>query len=330
MTIRPPNQVIDPAAVVSYLQERELLDEEEVCSVRELSGGVSSIVISVEAPGRSFVVKRSLPRLRVEADWRAKPERVLIEAAGLELASALTPGRVPRVLDVDETGFIIVIERAPASWRSWKEQLFDGVATVECARDLGTTLGTWHRQTADDASLCSPFADDETFVNLRVEPFYLTVASQHEDLARPIAALLERMSSQRSCFVHGDFSPKNVLVGDGGLWILDFEVAHTGDPVFDVAFMLHHLTLKTIHTGAVERIAALAAAFRGGYRDTAGGSTLDDVDYLGAHIGCLLVARVDGKSPADYLTTAGRQAARDEGIRLLSGLPGTYERLWRE
>jgi 5-methylthioribose kinase len=286
-------------------------------------------VITVDSPCRSLVVKQSLPRLRVQTEWRANPERILTEAAALELASTLTPGRVPAVLDVDERAYVIVIERAPTDWTPWKQQLFDGSATGEAAYTLGETLGIWHRSTTTDEALRRPFIDVETFIQLRVEPYYITVADRHEKLAAPIKELIETMDRRRLCFVHGDFSPKNVLVGRSGLWVLDFEVAHVGDPVFDVAFMLHHLTLKAIHTGAVDRIVPLAQAFRRGYRDAEGGSAFDDLDYLAAHIGCLLLGRVDGKSPAEYLTPAGRDTTRLEGSRLVLGLPGTYEMLWR-
>jgi aminoglycoside phosphotransferase (APT) family kinase protein len=328
-TRTPPTKVIEPTTVVGYLRGRGLLSERDRCTVGELTGGVSSVVIGVEAPGRRLVVKQSLPRLRVAADWQAKPERILVEAAGLELASALTPGRVPRVLDVDGKACAIVIELAPNSWTTWKQELFEGSATRALAHDLGETLGTWHRATAADAALRAPFEDRETFIQLRVEPYYLTVADRHRALGGRIEAIVARMGERRLCFVHGDFSPKNVLVGSGDFWVLDFEVAHVGDPVFDVAFMLHHLTLKAIHTGAVDRIASLALAFGRAYRAAGGGSAFDDADYLSAHIGCLLLGRVDGKSPADYLTLDGRHATRTEGISLVSGERGTYDSLWR-
>ena len=43
----------------------------------------------------------------------------------------------------------------------------------------------------------------------------------------------------------------------------------------------------------------------------------------------LLVARVDGKSPAEYLSDGERDLARAEGIRLILGRPGTLDRIWR-
>ena len=258
--------LLDSTTVLPYLRERGLLHDDRACRARELTGGVSSIVIEVQGPGSHLIVKQSLPRLRVAADWRAKRERILTEAAGLELAAALTPGRAPRVIDVDEARYTIAIESAPAEWDTWKQQLLAGTASTHVARGLGETLATWHRLTETDAQLRAPFVDAEVFFQLRVDPYYVTVAGRHPEVASRIEALVERMTDCALCFVHGDFSPKNVLCGSGGFWVLDFEVAHVGDPVFDVAFMLHHLVLKAIHTGNLERLARLAAEFVSGYR----------------------------------------------------------------
>jgi 5-methylthioribose kinase len=176
--------VLDPTTVLPYLRERGFVSDESVCRARELPGGVSSIVIQVKGPGSDLIVKQSLPRLRVAADWRAERERILTEAAGLELAAALTPGRAPRILDVDEARYTIAIECAPAGWDTWKQQLLEGTASTLVARGLGETLATWHRVTATDAQLRAPFADREVFLQLRVDPYYLTVAGRHRDLAR--------------------------------------------------------------------------------------------------------------------------------------------------
>ena len=311
-----------------YLRERGLVGDEGDYSARELVGGVSSVVIEVEGPLSHLVVKQSLPRLRVAAEWLANRERILTEAAALKFVAAATPGRAPRVIDIDASHYTITIEHAPNGWSSWKQQLFDGTARGRVARGLGETLATWHRVATDDGDLLAPFVDRDTFFQLRVEPYYLTVAERHIGLAARIGVLVEEMEKRAHCFVHGDFSPKNILSGPGGFWVLDFEVAHVGDPVFDIAFMLHHLVLKAIHTGHVDRVKRIAAEFVSGYRSIQGGYALTEPEYLAAHIGCLLLGRVDGKSPAEYLTVEGRSVARAEGIRLVSGERGAYEELW--
>ena len=48
--------------------------------------------------------------------------------------------------------------------------------------------------------------------------------------------------NQESVFVHGDFNPFNMIVADGKLTLIDFENAHLGDPLTDVANFISHLT----------------------------------------------------------------------------------------
>jgi len=297
---------------------------------RALTGGVSSVVIEIDGPTFALVVKQPLARLRVAEEWLANRNRIFAEARALELAASLTPGRVPRLVDFDEVYGAITLEAAPRGWRSWKEQLFDASAERGTALGLGETLAIWHSVTAGEGRLGAPLADTETFTELRVKPYHLTVAEHRDDLRASIEGVLGRMDERRLCVVHGDFSPKNVLSGSGGFWILDFEVAHVGDPVFDVAFMLHHLILKAVHTRSVDRLLELARAFTSAYRATARNDVFDDPRYLAAQIGCLLVARVEGKSPAEYLTAEDRTAIDAEGTRLLLEGRGSLESFWSE
>jgi thiamine kinase-like enzyme len=139
----------------------------------------------------------------------------------------------------------------------------------------------------------------------------------------------DAMLATQRCFVHGDYSPKNILVGVDGRWVIDFEVVHFGDPVFDVAFMLNHLLLKSLHrpelAGALRRCAAV---FLGGYGATAPTELIPEGRYLCGHLGCLMLARVDGKSPAEYLSVQEREQARVLARRLLATLPTDIEDSW--
>ena len=282
-------------------------------------------MIAVRSDSRDLVVKQSLPRLRVAQEWHAKRERVLTEARALTLAAELTPAHVPAVVDVDPVRYAIVIERAPSSWSPWKEQLLAGVANPSTGRRLGEVLAAWHASTSGEGAR-EAFGDHEAFDQLRVDPFYRTVARRWPQLGATIEEYVDTMLSRRTCLVHGDYSPKNVLVGDG-LWVVDFEVAHAGDPSFDVAFMLTHLLLKSIRRPA-ESGAYLACgrAFVDAYRDRPWPL---DLAYVLGHVGCLALARVDGKSPVEYLDERGRECARAAGRRLLAGPPESLDEAWR-
>ncbi|HWM12732.1 MAG TPA: phosphotransferase, partial [Solirubrobacteraceae bacterium] len=246
-----------------------------------------------------------------EDDWFADEERLVTEGLALRLAGDLNPDAVPRVIDLDPRTRTLVMERAPRSWRDWRAELLRGEVDPDVGARLGRLLGAWHRETASRPSLLSAFTDHTAFVQLRIDPFHRTVAARHPDLSADIEAVVDRLLSRRECLVHGDFSPKNVLVGQDGLWVIDWEVAHVGDPGFDLAYLLCHLTLKAVHrAGDAPRYRDTAAAFLEAY------GAAPDAE-LGAGVACLLLARVDGKSPADYLTPDGRERVRALGRSML-------------
>ena len=96
------------------------------------------------------------------------------------------------------------------------------------------------------APLPPGFDDLEAFEQLRLRPFHETVIERRPELADGIEPLLEELRTDRRCFVHGDYSLKNMLVGPDGNWVLDFEVAHHGNPVFDLGFFLSFVVLSAI------------------------------------------------------------------------------------
>ena len=316
--------------VAGFLAERGLLpDDPGPLLVEELGGGVSNVVLAVRGDHVDLVVKQSLPRLRVEEEWLAKRERVLTEGDALRLAGRLTPSAVPGVLWVDSEAFAIVIERAPASMVTWKDELLAGRVEEGVAVRLASALATWHRETEADARLAARFDDHEAFDQLRVDPYHRAVMRRWPALERPIGRYVEQMLATRVCLVHGDFSPKNVLTGDDGLWVVDWEVAHVGEPVFDLAFMTNHLLLKAIHRpAALDGYRRASIAFCETYRAEAGHQLAFEPAYFVGHTGCLMVARVDGKSPAEYLTEPERLIARSLGTRLLLDPPGSPEAAW--
>lgn len=304
--------------VVDHLRERGIIGG-GTATARALSGGVSNVVLAVDTDRRRLVVKQSLDRLRVADDWFAPRHRILNEATALGVAAALTPEAVPAVLDVDPARFTLTVERAPEGWTDWRWAIFDGQVVPALGGQLGAILGTWHAATAGGAGLPEPLATDtETFRSLRVQPYHETLAARHPEVRPAVDRVVERMLDSRLVLVHGDFSPKNVLAGAGGAWVIDFEVAHLGDPTFDLAFLLTHLLMKAVHRPELaDRLDAAGAAFLDCYRASVPGSLAPDLPYLSAHVGCLLLARVAGKSPADYLDRQGREAVWRLGLSLL-------------
>jgi 5-methylthioribose kinase len=286
--------------------------------VVELSGGVSCAVFAIRGEGRRVVLKQALPRFRVAQEWLVSPERAVTEAQALGLMARLAPASVPPLLDVDSEICALVVEEAPEGWRSWKSLLLEGDADPTVAARLGELLAVLHGGTTD-----AEIGSAESFEAQRIDPYLRTSQQRHPELAPAIGGYIERLLAMRQCVVHGDYSPKNILAGDAGVWVIDWEVAHRGDPAFDVAFMLNHLLLKTIRRrDARVGYEACGEAFVDAY-----GRDLDTPYVLGL-VGCLMLARVDGKSPAEYLTDNGRECARAAGISMLTDPPDAMDQAW--
>jgi Phosphotransferase enzyme family len=327
MPIATEPDLLDETAALDHLIGLGILSHPPY-SARSLGGGVSNVVLSCRDDERAVVVKQSLARLRVSAEWTAPRERVLTEAAALRLVATMTPDEVPQVLHVDSVLQAIVIAKAPEAWTDWKTQMLAGVVRPAIASRLGHLLAMWHTgTTASEISETPMFADPRAFESLRVDPYYRTVALSHPELADGIYSVIHRMTDTRICLVHGDFSPKNILVEDTGdqVWVIDFEVAHFGDPTFDVAFLISHLFLKSLHLPHLAReLDDCAATFLASYRCAGGGF---DPPYLFQQVGALLLARVFGKSPVEYLNSQQQDRAARIGAHLLKGTTSTYTEL---
>jgi aminoglycoside phosphotransferase (APT) family kinase protein len=301
--------LLETEEVIPYLREVGLLRPDATARAEVLSGGVSSGVFRVEWGDDAVVVKQALPQLRVSDEWLSRVERSSTEARAAEALSRLLPeGSVFPPLHVDEQRNLFVMRSAPREAETWKAKLMRGELACETARQVGVLLGTMHRGSREAPGLREAFADRQDFLSLRVEPYLVVTAERRPNLAAAIDRHTRRMLSVSTCLVHGDYSPKNLLVGPGRpdeVVLLDHEVAHWGDPTFDTAFCLTHLHLKTCTFPRRTRdFLDLVETFWNAYMEVARpddtvGFERDTVGMLG----CLLAARVDGKSPAEYLTT---------------------------
>jgi 5-methylthioribose kinase len=307
--------------------------------VRELSGGVSNVVLRVDLEDRpSFVIKQCRERLRVAMDWRARLDRIWAERASLDVLGALLPpGTVPQVHFEDRPNYLFAMTCAPDDSETWKTHLMNGQADSQVASRLGTILGTIHAEAPNHPELRGTLADTSLFDELRLDPYYRTIARAHPAIAPRIEALISAMElpPHERTLVLGDFSPKNILVHTAGLILLDFECAHWGDASFDLGFFLSHLMLKTIHQargapGARQRFLNLTLRFWVAYLERIGrgpwrpeGLVPRAIDHAAA---CVL-ARVDGKSPVEYLDPAGQELARGLGLEALQAQPRTWDEM---
>lgn len=289
---------------IELLKREEILPHDAMATCVLLGGGVSCDVYLVEAGGAGYVVKRALSQLKVADEWCADPRRNHFEHRYLSVASEIAPHAFPKVLHTcDEEGWFCM-EHLGAGWENWKTQMLGGLAQPQTARSAGATLARVHTATQARPSLQEEFDTTENFWQLRLDPYLLATGHKHPALQPLFVREAERLAKTRECLVHGDFSPKNMLVRDFQVSVLDCEVAWYGDPAFDVAFLLNHLCLKAlvhfggdVHTG---RFAEMVTAFRAAYS-----AEMPEVsrieERVAALLPMLLLARVDGKSPVEYL-----------------------------
>lgn len=296
---------------LEHLHRRDLTAAAEV-EFEELGGGISNIVLRYAPLSEGFpgVLKQPCRRLRVPFEWICPLERVLKESQCLELLGrSLEPGRVPVVLDYDPERYILAMTCAPAGARAWKDDLLAGVLDLTVADAAGSVLRQVHAIACPTERTATELDDPELLVPLRIDPYYRPAAAANPHVADQVLAAAERLTSARDTLVLGDFVPKNILVApDGRLTIIDFEVAHYGDPAYDTASLLNHLLLKALaFPGRRRRLAELARVFWAAYK-RAGGPAADEQTLL--QLGALQLARVDGLSPVEYLDDSSRAAAR--------------------
>ena len=317
--------LLDEHTVIDYLAGRGV-ETGAGATARELGGGVSNVVLAVEWGEVRVIVKQALPQLRVQSEWFAPVDRVLREARTIDLTNALLSGFAPRLLDADAERFVIAMTGAPADWTDWKQRLMIGDVQPSVGSMFGHQLARLHRQTRGGEHLDASFFDPSSFEQLRIEPYFRQAATRLPMLSADIRDTVDDLLLRRECLVHGDFSPKNLLVNlrqDAG-WIIDFEVAHFGDPAFDIAFLLSHLMLKAIHRPQdAVALDATATAFVDAYERESDGRMQVDVSRVIRVVGCLLAARVAGRSPVEYLDASGREAALATATAIFATCPST-------
>ena len=291
--------------VTGALRRLGLAGEGETPRFVRLTGGVSSDIWRVELARGPVCVKRALPKLRVQADWRAPVERNAYEAGWMRRAAAVVPEAVPELLGQDEqAGVLVMAYLAPERHRLWKADLRAGRAEPEVAHAVGERLGRIHAATADDPEVAAAFATDRIFYDIRLEPYLVATARAHPDRAAALHRLVERTAATRRCLVHGDVSPKNILIGPQGPVFLDAECAWYGDPAFDLAFCLNHLLLKCLWTpSAAHGFLRCFEVLTTTYIEKVRWETRSELETRTAQLlPGLLLGRVDGKSPVEYLT----------------------------
>lgn len=295
----------ESASIIASLRAMGLIGASDTPSLVPLVGGVSADIVLAHSRIGPVCIKRALPELKVASVWRAPQSRGNAEKNWIRLVAACLPQAVPEIVGEDPARFAFAMRYLdPAHFKNWKILLRDGVVEADIAAHVAGLLGKIHDYTAYDAEVAAAFANDENFEALRLDPYLRTAALANPDVAPILQHLIVRTATSKQALVHGDFSPKNILIGPNGPVILDAECAWYGDPAFDPAFCLNHLFLKAAwmphYASGYQRC---AEAFWQAYR--AALHKLDKTaleERVATLLPGLMLARIDGKSPVEYLT----------------------------
>ena len=320
-------ELLNENTVVAYLTNRGIISGP--AEVEELTGGVSNVVLAVKAGNKDLVLKQALPQLKVAAVWKADQRRAIVEANGMKLLHSITPDSVPDLVDFDPEEFTLTMERLPRECTVWKSDLLAGVIKPSIGADLGRTLATWHNFGADNKESRVAYMEDSLFDQLRVTPFYRAVAKVNPILDSRIQELITEITTVKTTLVHGDFSPKNIMIsGSDKPIVLDFEVMHTGNPVFDLGFVSAHLLCKYLRIEDSTQRALLrdtAISFVNSYAQTC---NIEVAKSLPHHVAVIALARVEGVSPVNYLDEAGKARVQSVTKAAIADPQITFEGLF--
>jgi aminoglycoside phosphotransferase (APT) family kinase protein len=188
----------------------------------------------------------------------------------------------------------------------WKDELASGTVDLAFAASVGAWLARIHASTANDPSVARRFSDKRQFHALRLEPYLLHAVAPNPDVSAELRAIADSVDGAQIALMHGDISPKNILHGAETPVFLDAETACYGDPAFDLAFCLNHLLLKCVwHPEHTDRYGAAFAALHDGYMAGVNWETKGAVGRRAARVlSGLLLARIDGKSPVEYIVNS--------------------------
>lgn len=321
MTQHVEVDIEDPIQLHRYLEETNRIRPDEPVEFVKLDGGVSNRTVWVKREQKpDWIMKQALEKLRVAVDWFSAPERIHREAAGLRRLMLVVPDNVPAFVFEDVDLHILAMSAIPQPHDNWKTQLLHHQPMIKHAVQFGELLAHIHNASVADASIADNFYDTTFFEELRLEPYYTYTAMQVPAASEFLHQLIADTRGRKQALVHGDYSPKNVLLHEDRLYILDYEVIHYGDPAFDMGFSMTHLLSKAHYRRAHRQtFLAMASAYWQAYTETiAEQFTSQSLElYAVRHTLACLLARVAGRSPLEYLNDSQREQQRNFVLALM-------------
>lgn len=319
----------DKRQLLEYLRGKDVFKDIDGTRVVYFPGGVSGIVAMVSDGEKDVIVKQALARLKVKDVWECDPGRIITEHEAHEVYARLVPESVPPALFADRENNVIGRIGAPDGTPMWKTQLLAGLLDFRVAAKAMDALLRIHNLSAADGEIQRRFADNTIFYELRISPYIEKTVAAHPELRERSAKVIDRLMTEKLVLNHGDYSPKNILVDGDRIYILDYEVAHMGHPSFDLAFFFNHFMLKAVKNreftdSYCNMLLFMAKRYFDGVTVMPAALLAEQTAEL---LGFMLLARVDGKSPAEYIVSdEDKQTVRDAAFAIFrTGAEGIPE-----
>ena len=288
-------------SLVGYLRRKKLIGQHEsVHDMRQIGDGLKNQLYVVTTAQQRLLVKQAHAKVQIKERWWTDRKRVFAENHCLEiLANILPPVVIPEPLLEDRTNFVLVTTAPPRDAALWEQELAMGRIDLQIAAQAGELLASVHNQTANVRELKAMFKDQKAFEQLRLQPLYEHVAGAFPDIQKAIESQAKDLLKPGRCLVLGDLRPRNIYVNSGQLYLVDFAIAHYGQPSFDLAFYAADLCLKAMlnHPQKAAYLEAINVFWMAYFR-IAEYSKAAEVERAAVRdFGCLLLGLVAGRQP---------------------------------
>jgi len=327
------------AELGALLRDLGLLDDEAPSFEPAGDGNINWVRRVRSHSGRTVVVKHARPTLERFPQYRTSTKRIVFEHRYYEIARACDESRVcPSILYFDEARRLLVLKDLCDAERL-DAVLLRGGDVDAALLELAAFLGRVHRSTWGDAGLAERF-DNGAIQRLHGDHIFALPYEENDfplppDVAaharraradgvlREIAATAyRRYLEPRGALVHGDAQPGNILLAARGPTLLDAEIAHVGDPAFDLGTLLAHVWLARLAGRPATPAAGQAGSIWTAYRAALGGASRVRFDDVARYAGLEMMRRTIGAARvAAVESTAASLRAIDVADRLVRNPP---------
>jgi len=313
-----------------------LLDFDEKFKSIKITDGVSSDIWYVKSKLREFCVKRALAKLTVKEDWFAPVNRSNFEAEYFKTCKNINKLAFPKILGHDKKKYILAMNwYNKDQYKLWKSSLLKKYIETKDGKRVAEILVKKHAHFFNKKAIKDKFSNDKTFHAIRIEPYILFTSNSYPQYKKLFDKNIDNLSKNKKTLIHGDFSPKNILIGKDSPVILDAETACWGDPVFDLAFCNNHIILKSILNFEIkDKYISLSKCFLDTYISFLNWENKDEfIERFLSLVPIFILARLDGKSPVEYFQKGHIERSRGLAKKLIENNVKTlshYFQTWND